>query len=529
MRSQLLLLVALSAVACSVPAAESATSESANTEGRPLTAIKGREWGRCWFDVAGDSATLSCTSTERAANDPLTTTLDVSAAGLNSPPGQGFEGYRKALDLEAGGTVVVGTFRRSSFPVMLILSANLARESSELIGQRGRTDFQATPQIARPEDLPSSAPAVMSQPFDLWPTAFIDASGQEGRFVLMTPEHTRSIAPLSSFGGDTEMKLRPWISGSTAKGKIHYFVAPAAGAIDATLHVSGVEVATQIERPGYYAVTSAGLRPATPEEIATDFPSGSTPDVGPTTDGDEDGTGEPPPPPPPIDPDPTCGGDGQARCANTSCDNGTRWDASSARCVACGAAGQTFCLDEPNNASANASRKCNGGTRWDSSSARCVECGGAGQTFCLDDANNYSPNASRKCDAGTRWDSSSARCVECGGAGQTFCLDDANNYSPNASRKCDAGTRWDSSSARCVECGGAGQTFCLDDANNYNPNASRKCNGGTRWDTNAAKCQPCGDEGQTYCFADANNYNSNSSRVCNPGLRYDTSAQRCAR
>ncbi|MBX3200696.1 MAG: hypothetical protein KF894_21345 [Labilithrix sp.] len=444
----------LSVVACSA-VEDVATSESANTEGRPLTTIKGREWGRCWFDVAGDSATLSCQSTARAADDPLAATMEVTAAGLNSPPGQGFEGFGKRLDLEAGGAVVVGTFRRASFPVMIILSAQLTREANELIGDRGRTDFQSVPQIARPEDLPASAPAVLKQPFDLWPAAFIDASDQRGRFVITTSEYTRSIAPLASFIGGTDMKLRPWVGGNGAKGKLHYFVAPAEGAIDATLQIAGGQFPASLDRPGYYAVTSSGLRAATPEEIAADFPSGTTPDVEPPVDGADQGSpsepSDPPPPPEPIDPDPTCGGAGQARCNNVSCDNGTRWDATTAKCVACGAAGQTYCLDDPNNASSNASRKCDAGTRWDATTAKCVECGGVGQTYCLVDPNNFASNANRTCDAGTRWDATTAKCVACGGAGQTYCLADPNNFASNANRVCNPGLRFDSSSQRCVQ------------------------------------------------------------------------------
>ncbi|MBX3202885.1 MAG: hypothetical protein KF894_32460, partial [Labilithrix sp.] len=73
---------------------------------------------------------------------------------------------------------------------------------------------------------------------------------------------------------------------------------------------------------------------------------------------------------------------------------------------------KTYCLDDPNNASSNASRKCDAGTRWDATTAKCVECGGVGQTYCLADPNNFASNASRTCNPGLRFDSSSQRCVQ---------------------------------------------------------------------------------------------------------------------
>ena len=366
MRSVLLALVAASVVAvgCSAVSDDVASSESANTEGRPLTVIKGREWARCWFDVAGESATLSCAATARGT-DPLAATVKVSAAGMNSPPGQGFEGYSKELDVEAGGTVTVGTFRRSSFPVMLILDAELSREASALIGDSERLDFQSVPQIARPESLGPDAPAVLKQPFDLWPLAFIDGTDQQGRYVLETKEYARSIAPYKSFLGKTEMKLSPYVGGADARGKVHYFVAPTSGPIAATLHVAGGEIASELAQPGYYTVTNEGLRIATPAEIAVDFPPGSSPDTGGPEPAPDGGAEPPPPPPEPIDPDPSCGGAGQGLCNGTSCDNGTRYDSSARQCVACGDAGQTYCYVDPNNANSQAAWRCNSGTRYD--------------------------------------------------------------------------------------------------------------------------------------------------------------------
>ena len=178
MRARIFLgLSALALAACASAADRAASSESEHTEGRPLTVIAGREWARCWFDAAADAATLSCTSTARG-DDPLEAKVKVTAAGLNSPPGQGFEGYSKDLDIEAGGTVVVGTFKRTSFPVMLILNAALTPAASERLGDARRIDFQSTPRIARAEELTAANPAVLKQPFDLWPVAFLDGTDQ---------------------------------------------------------------------------------------------------------------------------------------------------------------------------------------------------------------------------------------------------------------------------------------------------------------------------------------------------------------
>lgn len=275
--SAFLALVALAAASfssagCSSPDEDIASSESANTEARTLTVTKGREWGRCWFDFdgAGDAATLSCTSTARG-DDPLSSTMSVRAQGWYRAPDTDFEVYTKDLDVEAGGTVVVGTFRRSSFPIMLILNASLTRESSMLVGDRRRIDFQSE-KVVNPASRSASRPVLLQQPFDLWPVTFIDGSDQEGRFGLDAVPYTRSIAPYTSSSHDraTEMELSPVVAGVSDNRKVRYFVAPATGGIEATLHIAGAEIATSIDGPGYYTVTNTGLRVATPEEIAAD-------------------------------------------------------------------------------------------------------------------------------------------------------------------------------------------------------------------------------------------------------------------
>ena len=52
------------------------------------------------------------------------------------------------------------------------------------------------------------------------------------------------------------------------------------------------------------------------------------------------------------------------------CNDGTRYNSTTGKCVACGAEGQTYCFDDPNNASG--SPKCNPGLRYVSSSGKCA-------------------------------------------------------------------------------------------------------------------------------------------------------------
>ncbi|MBX3263547.1 MAG: hypothetical protein KF782_28000 [Labilithrix sp.] len=79
-------------------------------------------------------------------------------------------------------------------------------------------------------------------------------------------------------------------------------MAPAEGAIEATLQFGDGQFPSSLDRADDSTVTSSGLRPATPEEIAADFPSGGTPDAGGPSIDDDD---EPSEPPAPLDADPT--------------------------------------------------------------------------------------------------------------------------------------------------------------------------------------------------------------------------------
>lgn len=470
-------LFALAAFGCSAVAADddSASSESANTEGRPLTVIKGRELGRCWFDVAGNDAKLSCTSTARGA-DPLESIVEVTAASTGDP--MHFMHIEKKLDVELGGSVVVGTLPRSAFPVVLLFSAKLSPASSAAVGNTKQTDLELNSTIQRPEDLSASRPAIMKQPFDVWPVAFLDGETVDGRgngggAFSVRAEYATSIQPYKGFLGETSMALSTEVYGRDVKGNVVYFLSPNAGAtIPLKLGVRTQDIDASLAQPGYYAVTASGLRLATTAEIARDFPASSpgTTDPG-ATPGSGTGTGggttppdpSPPAPPAPSDPDPTCGGNGQARCAGV-CDPGTRYDSSTYKCVSCGHDGQPYCLDGADRSSGN--RTCDDGTRLDSSTYKCVACGGPNQTYCFTDSSNISGD--RECNAGTRLDSNTYKCVPCGDAGQTYCLTDPLNTSGD--RRCNAGTRLDTNTYQCVACGGNGQTYCFDGANNTSGN-----------------------------------------------------------
>jgi len=137
------------------------SSEAANTEGRPLTVIAAREWGRCWFDAVSTGAQLSCTSTPRG-EDPLGAKLEVTSVGYGAPDPSQVVTFSKDLDIEAGGTVVLGTFPRTSFPVMVMMHVTFTREASEAIGNHRGVDLWLEPKVDRPEDLSSSRPAVIN-------------------------------------------------------------------------------------------------------------------------------------------------------------------------------------------------------------------------------------------------------------------------------------------------------------------------------------------------------------------------------
>lgn len=445
-------LVALSSlIACAATPEEGVgTDEAHATEAAPaLSVVKGREYARCWFDVVGQDAKLSCTSTARG-NDPLGARVEVVAAGM---AGTEFKSATAKLDVEVGGTVVVGTLPLTAFPLITLdLHVELTPDAHAAIGEQKNIDFYNHVKVNRPSDLPASNPAIIKQNYDLWPLAFIDARGDWSGYVV-SASYTHSIAPYESFLStiNKEMVLEPEFFTRDRKGQIAWFVAPESGKLELKLQAAGKPTAT-ITAPGYYVSTNDDFRLATPEEIALDFKSATAPDAGPTptdpsstdagpTDPGTTDAGPATPDPEPVDPTPGCGGPNEARCADQGCDDGARFDSSSNKCVACGLAGQTFCYKDPKHLSSNQGTFCSAGTRFDTSKSQCVACGDAGETFCYKDPDHVSSNQGTSCNPGTRFDSGKSQCVTCGGEGQTFCYVDPNGVSSSNGTRCDAGLR----------------------------------------------------------------------------------------
>jgi len=450
------------AAACSSSAShDAATTEAASTQGRALTTIKGREWARCWFDVTGNDAQLSCTSTARGV-DPLGATVEVTAAGMGDLTR--FASLKKKLDIEQGETVVVGAMPRAAFPVILMLHATFTREALAAIGETQGIDLWSKPTIPRPEDLPAARPQVFVQPFDLWEVAFVDGTESSRGFRVRTTEYTRAIAPYEGFLNERAMKIAPSFASRGVQGQLRYFVAPTSGSVALTVTAGGEAPAT-LDRPGYYAVTSSGLRAATAEEVARDFPRNpSAADAGASPSPSADAGPPDAPAAAPMadaattdaapgsaaDPDPTCGAHGQPRCASGACDPGTRYDADGSTCVACGDPGLTHCFRDPKGVDSNSGWRCNSGSRYDFDRSSCVPCGGAGQTYCLRDANGVDTGSGWQCSAGTRYDFDASRCVHCGNEGQTYCYRDAAGTNASSGWVCNAGLRLDSATSTCV-------------------------------------------------------------------------------
>lgn len=311
-------------------ASDAVVSEDSYTERRPLQVVAAREWGRCWFDVVGDSAQLSCTSTP-STDDPLAAKVTVSAMG-NTP---GVTTATRGLDGTSDGAFVVGSLPRSAFPASIMFQATLSSEARAMLGLAEDAPITLQTFVAAPEKVSSAAPAVFVQPFDLWPVALIDLRQDRSSPFSLEAKYGREIAPLTvgSFQSST-LTFEPKRIGGDSPGVLRYFAAPSSGAISAKL--TSTSTAAEIARPGYYAVTTEGLRPAQPEEI-TAYHSAEA-EQGGTAASTASGP----------DADPSCGGAGQAKCAG-GCDTSTRYESNgfTEGCVACGDDGQTYCLGGP--------------------------------------------------------------------------------------------------------------------------------------------------------------------------------------
>lgn len=438
-------LALLNVVACSAVATTDGNDSAAadtSSSAPALSTIKGREWARCWFDVSGDNAQLSCKSTARG-NDPLAATVEVVGTPTGPGPDQ-FKPFQHGLDIEQGGTIVLGTISRSSFPVILDITTTLAGSAQNAIGLTNNVDFELQLTVQSPDDLSADKAGIMAQPFDLWPVETIDAmTGFGGGFGVQATEYTHDLGPYKDFINTPAMKLAPSVM---ADRKVHYFVAPASGPIAIDEQLNGNHVATSITGPGYYALTPQGLRAATAAEIGGQTNGGGGGNVTPTPAPTPDPTPAPTPSPTPApttDPDPTCGGDGQSICQNLDkkCDDGNRYSQGANSCVACGGDGQTYCYQDPNNYDGSSGSKCNAGTRFSQGQNACVACGADGQTYCFQDSNNYDGSSGSKCNDGTRYSQGQNACIACGASGQTACFQDPNNYDGSSGEKCNDGSQ----------------------------------------------------------------------------------------
>lgn len=365
----------LGVAACAVPPSaegEGATEDAVTAT--KLTAVKGREYARCWFDVVGKNAQLSCTSTKRG-DDPLGSTVEVAVGGNGD--------MTQSLDTINGGTVVVASFPLETFPRDVNLTATFDDRVAKAIGiSRNELVVERTHVV--PADLQRSKALVLVQPFDLWPIAIVSRTAgstlSATAYAGKDAAESLKFTPDLSFSGDT----------------VHWVVAPPSGAIAATGTVDGKAITTSIPGPGRYALDASGLHdPDQPPPVVApaQHPSDST-----TTDAT-------------TDPHPDCGGDKQSACADThSCDPGTRLEPFSNQCISCGADGQPYCFVDPSGTSMSQGTKCNPGTRLDSFSNRCMSCGGEGQTYCYADPNGVSFSAGNRCNAGLRLAAGSSQC-----------------------------------------------------------------------------------------------------------------------
>ncbi len=437
------LLLALSSVAaCSASTSDAGSSESNETsQARALGIVKGREYAKCWFDLVGESAQLSCTSTARGGDPLKNVTVDVVVAGSN--------GFRKSLDIEAGGTaVVVGSVPANSFPRNVQLQVALDWDAKGALGlDSGWSHAIDVPSMTA---MSSASPIVIGQPFDFWEIGISFALTHGGGYSFRAEPYSQPSAPyrLGLEGRDT-FAFEPELG---RFGKVSYIAAPKAGGaipVHQSFHpmdsTTETKTETSLPGPGYWTIADDGIRAATPEEITKDFGAPPAPNGPGTTQPsqpapNEPGTTDPEPnePPGPVDADPSCGGNGQSLCVKagtSSCDAGTRND--NGKCVSCGADGQPLCYLDPNGVSSFQGSKCNAGTRNDN--GKCVSCGADGQPLCYLDPNGVSSVQGAKCNAGTRNDN--GKCISCGADGQPVCYADPNGITSFQGIKCNDGLR----------------------------------------------------------------------------------------
>ncbi len=400
---------------------------------------------RCWATSDGNSDaffrryTVSCHLTSAAL-----TGLSRSSVAVQTESAKGAT-LSSILTSTPDTDVVVGAVTADSLPLSVHLYGVWASAD-----EATDTSFQS-PALQLGTVTDSGHPLIVRSPFSTWHLTFLDHSSFA---AVQTSGYAIDTAPFF-----TETSINPTkhsLETSASTGIISTpsasldVIAPASGGLALSVNTEGGAYSVTATGPATYVLEDSGVRLATAADGDGGAPvasadAGTTTEAGGGSDSGSDaasasdaGTA--------VDAATTCGGPSQAFCTTNgtaSCNAGTRFDESSSTCVACGAAGETYCVSDPQNLNGNAF--CDSATRFDQSTSTCLPCGAAGQTYCVDDAANVNGNA--VCDNGTRFDQSSSTCIACGASGQTYCVNDPHNVSGNA--VCNAGLTFDPSSSTC--------------------------------------------------------------------------------
>lgn len=325
-----------------------------------------------------------------------------------------------------GDEITIGGFATADLP--LTIQTRLIFPKTSTVGDQFA--LKRENKINRLADATKTSPLAFKSPFTLWGVAIRAADG--GRLFLSG--HYEASSGDYRVGWNFNipetdpqtLRVNPFQESTDGKMELG-LIAPASGTLKVSLMGRDVDIAG----PGTYVWDGESLT----RDVTVPAPP-VPPDVV-----------EPPPAP-------TCGADGQARCADGTCAPAHRYDSSTSKCRACGSNGQTYCYDS--NAGA---RFCAPGHRL--ANDTCVSCGSDGQTYC------YDANAgARFCAPGHRL--ANDTCTACGTNGKTYCYDSA-----SGSRFCQPNHRIVNDI--CTSCGAEGQTYC------YDSQAGRRfCNEGLR-------------------------------------------------
>lgn len=370
--------------------------------GTATAAIAPAELVRCW--VTPDLSTsdpvfqlhkISC-SAVLPASYPIKARHFV--VGLYSEDG---EQVSETL-LSPGGSAVVGGLRGNSKPLFGYVNAEFA--SSEVSGSELTT--QALHQefvIRQRQDFPETAPFVMKLPFSLWP---ITLSNPGGGYAKLQADYSVSLGAARVGRGLVEsddrdtLRVTPQFSTTDAR-RSGYFIAPASGPLSVKVVSRFAPTGNDalLFGPGTYEVVNGVLSQVSDNAGPL---SNAASDASAVVDGAADAS---------ADAGPRCGADNQARCADTSVNDGCLvghvLKTTDYKCHACGADGQYAC-DTPDNDG------CDTGFVFKTTDYKCHACGADGQVACAGSVNDG-------CNPGTVFKTTDYKCHRCGGTGQPAC------------------------------------------------------------------------------------------------------------